>query len=315
MANFFKLLRRNKKVSFGLFIVTTYLLIALSAPFITSHDPNDRVARPHQEPSVENVFGTTRMGRDVYHLFVHGTATSLAVGFGAGLIIVVIGTALGVSAGYFGGKYDEFVSLITNIALVIPQLPLLLVLAAFIGEASPLTIAIIIGLTSWAWGARVTRSQTLTLRNKEFIHASELACEPPWRIIFVEILPNLSSIIGLNFLGSIIYTIITEATLEFLGLGDPLAVSWGTMLFNAQNASAMTVGAWWEVLVPCLAIAILGMGLALLNFGIDEIANPRLRTFSGIKRFNKRIKQLRAKQAASSVVQSSSNSKEVAYHG
>ncbi|RJG38270.1 ABC transporter permease [Motilimonas pumila] len=297
MNGFLKLLARNKKVAVGLAIVLTYIMIAVMAPLLTSHEPNKRVARPHQAPSAEHVMGTTRMGRDVYHLFMHGTKTSLAVGLGAGCMIVILGTALGVSAGYFGGKVDEIISLITNIALVIPQLPLLLVLAAFIGEASPLTIAIIIGCTSWAWGARVTRSQTLTLRNKEFIRASELACEPAWRIIFVEILPNLSSIIGLNFLGSIIYTIITEATLEFLGLGDPLAVSWGTMLYNAQNSSAMTVGAWWEVLVPCLAIAILGMGLALLNFGIDEIANPRLRTFSGMKKFNKRIKQLRQKQA------------------
>ena len=119
--------------------------------------------------------------------------------------------------------------------LVIPQLPLLLVLAAFIGEASPLVIAIIIGVTSWGWGSRVTRAQTLSLRQREFIQASELIGEPAWRMVLVELMPNLLSIIGFNFIGSVIYTIITEATLEFLGLGDPLAVSWGTMLYNAQN--------------------------------------------------------------------------------
>ncbi len=304
MSDVLKILKRNKKAAFGLFIVATFLIIALTAPLLTDHNGNKRVARPHQAPNAENVMGTTRMGRDVFTLFVQGTSTSLAVGFGAGLMIVVIGTTLGVSAGYFGGKVDEVINLLTNIALVVPQLPLLLVLAAFIGNSSPLTIAIIIGCTSWAWGARVTRAQTLALRQKEFIHASELACEPPWRIIFVEILPNLTSIIGLNFLGSVIYTIITQATLEFLGLGDPLAASWGTMLYNAQNSSAMIVGAWWEILVPCLAIATLGMGLALLNFGLDEISNPRLRTFSGVKKFEERVKAIKQK---------STQVKEVAY--
>lgn len=302
MKGFLKLLGRNKKVAFGLSIVLFYIGIALSSSLLTEHDANKRVARPHQAPSAEHVMGTTRMGRDVYHQFIRGTSTSLAVGFSAGIIIVIVGTALGVSAGYFGGKFDDIVNLVTNVALVVPQLPLLLVLAAFIGEVSPFTIALIIGLTSWAWGARVTRAQTLSIRNKEFIQASELAGEPAWRIIFVEILPNLSSIIGLNFLGSIIFTIITQATIEFLGLGDPLSVSWGTMLYNAQNTSALIVGAWWEVLVPCVAIAILGVGLALLNFGIDEISNPRLRTFTGMKKFKQRVKltQERKRQAMKS---------------
>jgi peptide/nickel transport system permease protein len=153
-----------------------------------------------------------------------------------------------------------------------------LVLAAFIGEAGPLVIALIIGLTSWGWGARVTRAQTLSLRRREFIEASHALGEPAWRMILVELLPNLLSIISLNFIGSVVYTIITEATLEFLGLGDPLAVSWGTMLYNAQITAAITVGAWWELLAPCAAIATVGVGLSLVNFGVDEVSNPRLRT-------------------------------------
>ncbi len=132
-----------------------------------------------------------------------------------------------------------------NVVLVIPNLPLLLVLASFIGEASPAVIAVIIGLTSWAYGARVIRAQTLALREKEFVIAAEVLGEPAWRIILVEILPNLISIIGLSFIGSIIYAIVTEATLEFLGLGDPTVVSWGIMLYNAQTSSAILVGAWW----------------------------------------------------------------------
>lgn len=289
MSVILKLLKRNKKASIGAIILVVYMMIALFANVITDHKPGKRVATPHQEPSIEHVMGTTRMGRDVYTQFVHGTRTSLAVGFSAGFIIMILGTVLGISAGYFGGKVDETINFFTNIALVIPQLPLLLVLAAFIGESSPTTIALIIGFTSWAWGARVTRAQTMALRRKEFILSAELAGERTWRIIAVELMPNLASIIGANFIGSILYTVITQATIEFLGLGDPLAISWGTMLYNAQNTSAMHVGAWWELAVPSAAIAILGIALALLNFGIDEIANPKLRTFSGLRIFNRRI--------------------------
>ncbi|ODT26729.1 MAG: peptide ABC transporter permease [Kaistia sp. SCN 65-12] len=273
---------RNKKAVVGLAIVLAYVAIAVAAPWITEHAPIQRVGRPHQPPSMDNLLGTTRMGRDVFTQLIWGTRTSLFVGFLAGLIVTVIGVALGITAGYLGGWVDEVINFFTNIALVIPQLPLLLVIAAFVGQASPMVIALIIGLTSWAWGARVTRAQTMSLRKREFIEASELAGEPAWRMIAVELLPNLLSIIGFNFIGSVIYTIITEATLEFLGLGDPNAVSWGTMLYNAQTSSAIMIGAWWEVAAPASFIAVIGIGLSLINFAIDEISNPRLRTLGTV---------------------------------
>ena len=289
MSAIWKVVKRNKKACSGVFILIVYVMIALFANAITDHKPSKRVARPHQAPSIEHIMGTTRMGRDVFTQFVHGTRTSLAVGFSAGFIIVILGTILGISAGYFGGKVDEVINFFTNIALVIPQLPLLLVLAAFLGQSSPTTIALIIGFTSWAWGARVTRAQTMALREKEYIQSAVLMGESRWRIILVELMPNLASIIGANFIGSVLYTVITQATIEFLGLGDPLATSWGTMLYNAQTTSAMHVGAWWELLVPAVAIAVLGMALALMNFALDEVSNPKLRTFSGLRIFNRRI--------------------------
>jgi peptide/nickel transport system permease protein len=273
---------RNKKAVVGLAIVFAYVAIAVAAPWITEHAPMQRVGRPHQPPSMDELLGTTRMGRDVFTQLIWGTRTSLFVGFLAGLIVTVIGVTLGITAGYLGGWVDEVINFLTNIALVIPQLPLLLVIAAFVGQASPMVIALIIGLTSWAWGARVTRAQTMSLRRREFIEASELAGEPTWRMIAVELLPNLLSIIGFNFIGSAIYTIITEATLEFLGLGDPNAVSWGTMLYNAQTSSAIMIGAWWEVAAPASFIAVIGIGLSLINFAIDEISNPRLRTLGTV---------------------------------
>lgn len=278
-------LLKNKKAVIGLAILLLIVLVAIFAPLLTPYGASARVGRPHQPPSWEHWMGTTRIGRDVWSQLIYGARTSLAVGFGAGLMITVIGTVLGIVAGYMQGKVDEVINFFTNMVLVIPNLPLLLVLAAFIGQASPLVIAIILGLTSWAWGVRVTRAQTMSIREKDFVKSAEMLGEPAWRIMSFEIFPNLISIVGINFIGSVIFAVITEATLEFLGLGDPNAVSWGIMLYNAQNASALTVGAWWDMLAPCFALALLGLSLALINFAIDEVANPRLRTGTRLNRW------------------------------
>jgi peptide/nickel transport system permease protein len=271
-------LLHNKKALVGVTILFIVILVAVFAPMLTEYGPTQRAGRPHQPPSGDHLLGTTRLGYDVFTRLLYGARVSLAVGFGAGLLITVIGTVLGIIAGYKGGVVDEVITFFTNMVLVIPNLPLLLVLAAFIGQASPLVIALILGFTSWAWGVRVTRAETLSIRQRDFVKSAEMLGEPGWRIMAFEVFPNLISIVGINFIGSVIFAVITEATLEFLGLGDPNTVSWGIMLYNAQNASALSVGAWWELLTPCVALAVLGLGLALINFAIDEIANPRLRT-------------------------------------
>ncbi|MEK1902927.1 MAG: ABC transporter permease [Rhizobium sp.] len=281
-----KSLLRNRKALIGLAIIAFIIIVAVAAPLLTHYDPAARTGRPHQPPSVDHILGTTRIGQDVFARLIYGARTSLAVGFGAGLLITAVGTALGIISGYRGGKTDEVISFFTNMVLVVPNLPLLLVLAAFIGQASPLVIALILGGTSWAWGARVTRAETLSVKQKDYVKSAEMMGEPQWRIMTFEIFPNVISIVGINFIGSVIFAIITEATLEFLGLGDPRVVSWGTMLYNAQKASALSVGAWWDILTPCFALAFLGIGMSLLNFAVDEIANPRLRTGNHLKRWS-----------------------------
>ncbi|MGR9173102.1 ABC transporter permease [Rhizobium sp. KDH_Rht_773_N] len=281
-----KSLLRNRKALIGLAIIAFIVIVAIAAPLLTHYDPAARTGRPHQPPSAEHILGTTRIGQDVFARMIYGARTSLAVGFGAGLLITAVGTALGIISGYRGGKTDEVISFFTNMVLVVPNLPLLLVLAAFIGQASPLVIALILGATSWAWGARVTRAETLSVKQKDYVKSAEMMGEPQWRIMTSEIFPNVISIVGINFIGSVIFAIITEATLEFLGLGDPRVVSWGTMLYNAQKASALSVGAWWDILTPCFALAFLGIGMSLLNFAVDEIANPRLRTGNHLKRWS-----------------------------
>ncbi len=284
MRGLFRSFVRNRKAAAGLTIVVIYVMIGLAAPLLSPYEPLARVGRPHQPPSWEHLLGTTRMGRDVLSQLIWGTRISLMVGVLAGVIVTVIGTVIGIAAAYVGGLVDEVLNFLTNVILVLPQLPLLLVLAAFLGQVDPLAIAVIIGLTSWAWGARVTRAQALSLKTRDYIQASQMVGEPAWRMILVEMLPNLLSIVGFNFIGSIIFTIITQATLEFLGLGSPLTLSWGTMLYNAQTASAIMVGAWWEVLAPCIAIVVIGVGLSLMNFGVDEISNPRLRTLGTVSK-------------------------------
>ena len=283
-------LRRNRKALIGLAIVLLIVLVALAAPLLTEYNPAGRTGRPHQPPSAEHILGTTRLGQDVWARLIYGARTSLAVGFAAGFLITLVGTALGIVAGYRGGKTDEVISFLTNMVLVVPNLPLLLVIASFVGQAGPLVIALILGLTSWAWGARVTRAETLSIKQRDFVKAAEMMGEPQWRIMAFEIFPNVFSIVGINFIGSVIFAVITEATLEFLGLGDPNVISWGTMLYNAQKASALSVGAWWDILAPCLALALLGIGLSLLNFAVDEIANPRLRTGGRLARWSSLVK-------------------------
>ena len=300
MTSVLKTFLRNRKAAIGLAIVMAYVIVAIAAPLIAHYEPLARVGRPHQAPSADHWLGTTRMGRDVFSQLIYGTRNSLMVGVLAGFIVTAIGTTIGITAAYFGGLIDDVLNFLTNVVLVLPQLPLLLVLAAFLGQVSPLAIALIIGLTSWAWGARVTRAQALSLKTRDYIQATEMIGEPSWRMILVEMLPNLLSIIGFNFIGSVIFTIITQATLEFLGLGSPLTLSWGTMLYNAQNASAIIVGAWWEVLAPCAAIVLIGVGLSLMNFGVDEIANPRMRSLGQVAkalRLERRLSRQRMQEA------------------
>ncbi|MGB2181619.1 MAG: ABC transporter permease, partial [Pseudomonadales bacterium] len=250
-------------------------------------------------PSAELLLGSTRSGKDVFSQVLHGGQVSLMVAFGAALITITIAICVGVSAGYFGGRVDEFLMSLTNIILVFPQLPLLIILAAFLGQVGPVVIALIIGLSSWAWGARVIRSQTLAVRNKEFILAAEVMGESKWRIILFEILPNLISIVVGMAMGTCIYALMAEAGLGFLGLGDSTIVTWGTMLFWAQSNSAFIVGAWWDMVVPGSAIAIFGGGLALLNMSVDQISNPKLKTGSYIKTWRRMKTEVEARRAQS----------------
>ena len=222
-----KFYRGNPAGIIGSSLVALIVVACLAAPILAENSPNKRVARGHQPPSAELVFGSTRAGKDVYSQVLHGGRVSLMVAFSAATVTTIIALGVGVTSGYFGGRTDEIMMAVTNVMLVFPQLPLLIILAAFLGQVGPMVIALILGLTSWPWGARVMRSQTLAIRRKEFITAAEVMGESKWRIIVVEIIPNLISLVAGMFVGSALYAIGAQAGLEFLGLGDPTVVSWG----------------------------------------------------------------------------------------
>lgn len=277
----------NKKGMAGLIILLVLVLTSLFAPVLATHDPYRRAGKPHVAPGYEHVLGTTRMGKDVYSQLLYGGRTSLAVGFFAGIAATAIGLMVGISAGYFGGKTDEILTFFVNVVLVLPGLPLIIVIATLVEEASPLVIGAVLAATGWGWAARTIRTQTMALRTREFVLAAELMGEKKWRIILVEIFPNMLSFVVGGFVLGTIAAILAEAALEFIGLGDPGAVTWGTMLFWAQKNIALEVGAWWEVWPECIAIMVTGAALVLINFAVDEITNPQLKASRKIGRIRR----------------------------
>ncbi|WIG57574.1 MAG: Chitobiose ABC transporter, permease protein 2 [Ktedonobacterales bacterium] len=269
---------QNRKVSVGIAVVAFFVLMAIFGPVLVHQDPTAFTEDLLLPPSAAHWLGTTQNGQDVFAQVVYGSRVSLALGFIVGILTTAVSVVVGVVSGYFGGVIDELFSLVTNVFLVLPTLPLAILLAAFLPYKGPLTLGIVIGVTGWSWGARVMRSQTLSMRGRDFVEAAQARGESPFRIIFFEILPNETGLVAAELLGTVIYCILAQAGLEFIGLGNPSSVSWGTMFFFAQNSDALLLGAWWWFLPPGICIAVLGAALALVNFGIDEIANPRLRT-------------------------------------
>jgi peptide/nickel transport system permease protein len=282
-------LPHSPKIITGVTLLGIFVFLAIFGSVLSPYNPGTVTSTtsgvPHP-PSAAHLLGTTNIQQDVLSQLLSGTGPIMLVAFLAGAVATVLGVVIGVCAGYFGGLVDDLLSLLINVSLVLPALPLLIVLTGFLGSSSsandPL-IALIIAITGWAWGARVLRVQVLSLRNQDFVESARLIGERSWRIIAFETMPSLIPIIASSFLFTVIYAIGTYASIAFLGLINSSHWSWGTMLFWAQSEHAVQSGWWWWFLPPGLAIALLGTSLALLNFGIDEFINPRLRA-AGLSR-------------------------------
>ncbi|MFR9777531.1 ABC transporter permease [Micromonospora sp. MS34] len=268
----------NTKAATGLVILAVYCLFAVIGPWVAPYDPDARSGDILQAPSARHWFGTTHLGQDIFSQILVGTRSVMVVGLIAGVLATILSILIGVTAGYIGGAADEGLSALSNVFLVIPALPLIIIVTSIVEQASDSLVALIIGFTSWAWGARVLRAQTLSLRRRDYVEAARATGERTWRIILFEILPNLTAIIASGFVGTVIFAVMSEITLAFIGISSISSWNWGTILFWAQGQQALAQGAWWWFVPAGLAIALLGTALALINFGIDEFVSPRLRS-------------------------------------
>jgi peptide/nickel transport system permease protein len=267
----------NWKSRLGLIILAFFVLVAIFAPLLAPYGATQDGFPRNADSSPEHWFGTTAAGEDVLSQLIYGARVSVLVGFIAGLLSTIIAVLIGLSWGYIRGFGAEVVNFFVNLFLVIPGLPLMIVIAAYLQNGGLFMIVTVIVITGWAWGARVLRSQTQSLRSRDFVTAARFSGDSSFRVVFSEILPNMTSLITGSFFGAATAAILAEAGLEFLGLGDSSIVSWGTILYWAQNSNALLTGQWILLFAPGLCIALLAMSLTLINFGVDAISNPRLR--------------------------------------
>ncbi|WP_330461694.1 ABC transporter permease [Streptomyces sp. NBC_00820] len=266
----------SKKAMTGLMLLALFALLALLAPVLVPGEPSLINSTGSQVPSAAHWLGTTAKGQDVLALTLWGARSSLFVGFTVGLVATAVAIVVGLAAAYFGRIVDDALTLVTNIFLLLPGLPLLIILAAFLPPGTS-TVILVLVVTGWAGSARVLRAQAKSIRGKDFVAAAVVTGERPLRIMFREILPNMASVVMTTLLGCVIFGIGAQAGLEFLGLGDSSVVSWGTNLYWASNDGALMTGAWWAFVPSGLCIALVAFALALVNYAVDEITNPRLR--------------------------------------
>lgn len=287
LRDFWRTFRRNKLGLVGGFLVLTAVIVALLAPLLTSYRPTDVVRDENGRgltfapPSIHAPLGTDDAGRDVWSQLVYGARISLTVGFLAGFIAMFVGSLFGIVAGYFGGAVDNLLMRTTDVLLVIPDLPLMLVLVATLRQMdlhiSPLAVLIVvIGLLYWTSTARLIRSQVLTIKERQFVARARAIGAGHSHIIRKHILPQIMPLIVANTVLILSTAILVESGLAFLGLGDPTQPSWGTMLNFAFDRSAVTNGAWWFYLPPGLAIVWVTLGCVLLGNVLEEMLNPRL---------------------------------------
>jgi peptide/nickel transport system permease protein len=268
---------RNWKFVLGAGVVITFLAMAVFGPLLTDHTPLEFTGPTDQPPSADYWFGTTSFGQDVYSQFVYGLRAAFLVGAVGGGIAWLIGATVGFTAGYRGGAIDDVLTMLTNVVLVIPTLAILIIVAAYLEVHSYATEAVLIGLTSWPWAARAVRAQTFSLKTREFVDVARLSGRSTRQIITTEIGPNMSSYLLMMFILLFGGAILIGASLDFLGLGPSESISLGLMMNNSFLASALLLGSWWWFLPPGLGIIAVVGGLYVMNVGLDEIFNPKLR--------------------------------------
>ena len=268
---------RSRKAVVGVLLMLVFVVVSIFPGQIAPYDPTAKKFPPALGPSWQHLLGTTTYGEDIFSQLVWGTRGSLVIALAVGALATVLAVLVGVSAGYLGGATDGFLSLVTDVILVLPIFPLIIVIAAYEKNAGFLTLVVVLGVLGWSYGARQLRSQTLSLRRRDFLESARVRGERRSYVILCEILPTMTSLIVATFLGAALYAVLTAAGLQFIGLGDPNSQSWGTMLYWAQNNEALFAGIPLWAIAPGVCIALLGASFALLNYAFDEISSPALR--------------------------------------
>jgi peptide/nickel transport system permease protein len=273
----------NRKAMVGAVILLIMLFVAVFPGLLAPYDPQATVGPPNASPSSSHLLGTTQLGQDVLSQLIWSTRLTLWVTVVVSVIATFISMIIGVTAAYIGGLTDRVLTVITDVFLILPVLPLLILLSAYLTPGTS-SLIIVLTITSWAFQARQLRSQGLSLRNRDFLVAARVRGERPLYIILVEIVPTMTSLLAASFLALCVFEVGFAATLQFLGLGNASQLMWGTMLYNAQQAAALESGNAWWALAPGAAVALMGAGFALVNYAFDEIGNPALRPVRRRKR-------------------------------
>src|SRR5438874_6723291 len=268
---------RNRKAMVGVLLLLVFVVLAIFPGQIAPDDPTAQIYQPALGPSWHHLLGTTGRGEDVFSQLVWGTRLSLVIALAVGALATALSVLIGVSSAYLGGIADGILSLITDVILVLPIFPLIIVIAAYRKNSGLFTLVIVLGALGWSYGARQLRSQTLSLRTRDFLESARVRGERKLYVIVFEILPTMTSLIVATFLGGALYAVLAAAGLQFIGLGDPSSQSWGTMLYWAENNEALGANMVLWAIMPGICVAGLGAAFALLNYAFDEISNPALR--------------------------------------
>ena len=277
LARMSRAVRSNRKATAGAVLLAVFIFIAIFPGLLAHDSPSADAYAPRLGPSTAHLLGTTAYGQDMFAQVIWGTRNVMILAFAIGLGATAIAVLIGVAAAYLGGLADGSLSVLTDVLLVIPLFPLLIVIAGYAHGGSTLVLILVITVTSWSYTARQLRSQALSLRSRDYLEAARVRGERKLYIIVVEVIPTMTSLIVASFLTNALYAVLFASSLQFIGLGDPNTQSWGTMLYWAQNNAALQTGQPLWAIVPGACIALLGAAFALLNYAFDEIGNPALR--------------------------------------
>ena len=274
----------NRKATVGTVLLLLFIFIAVFPGLIAPYNPQAEIYPRSQGPSAAHWLGTTSFGQDMFSQVIWGTRPVLLIAFGVGLLATIVAMLIGVAAAYLGGAWDGTLNVITDVLLVIPLFPLLIIIGSYLHGAGTAVMIAVIAATGWSYTARQLRAQALSLRNRDFLNAAKVRGERSLYVICVEIIPTMTSLLVAAFLTNALYAVLFSSSLQFIGLGDPNVTSWGTMLYWAENNEAFQTGLPLWIIVPGLCIVALGAAFALLNYAFDEIGNPALRPVRSMRK-------------------------------